>query len=61
MLFVSLTRGENYAEQTEVGISSLIDTWLLLREMEVMESEIADSTSLSRGEWHIRTKFGSSY
>jgi circadian clock protein KaiC len=34
-LFVSLTSGGNYAEQTEVGISSLIDTWLLLREMEV--------------------------
>jgi circadian clock protein KaiC len=27
--------GRNYAEQTEVRISSLIDTWLLLREMEV--------------------------
>jgi uncharacterized low-complexity protein len=27
--------GGNYAEQTEVRISSLIDTWLLLREMEV--------------------------
>jgi circadian clock protein KaiC len=34
-MFVSLTSGGNYAEQTEVGISSLIDTWLLLREMEV--------------------------
>ncbi len=33
-LFVSLTTGGNFAEQTEVGISSLIDTWLLLREME---------------------------
>jgi circadian clock protein KaiC len=34
-LFVSLTTGGQHAEQTEVGISSLIDTWLLLREMEV--------------------------
>ena len=34
-LFVSLTTGGNHAQQTEVGISSLIDTWLLLREMEV--------------------------
>ena len=34
-MFVSLTSGGNYAEQTEVGISSLIDTWLLLREMEL--------------------------
>jgi circadian clock protein KaiC len=34
-LFVSLTSGGNYAEATEAGVSSLIDTWLLLREMEV--------------------------
>ncbi len=33
-LFTSLTGGGTYAEQTEVGISSLIDTWLLLREIE---------------------------
>jgi circadian clock protein KaiC len=33
-LFISLTSGGNFAEQTEVGISSLIDTWLLLRELE---------------------------
>ncbi len=35
-LFTSLTSGRNagLAEQSEVGISSLIDTWLLVREME---------------------------
>jgi circadian clock protein KaiC len=34
-LFVSLTRGGDSLEQTEVGISSLIDTWLLLRDIEL--------------------------
>lgn len=34
-LFLSLTSGGSFAEQSEVGISSLIDTWLVLREMEV--------------------------
>ena len=36
-LFTSLTSGKNAAnlEQSEVGISSLIDTWILLRELEV--------------------------
>jgi circadian clock protein KaiC len=35
-LFTSLTSGQNaaMAEQSEVGISSLIDTWILVREME---------------------------
>lgn len=33
-LFTSLTHGE-HIEQTEVGVSSLMDTWLLLRENEV--------------------------
>ena len=36
-LFTSLTSGKSatYGEQSEVGVSSLIDTWILLREMEV--------------------------
>jgi len=34
-LFTSLTSADSAAEQTEVGISSLIDTWILFREMEV--------------------------
>lgn len=33
-LFTSLTAGGNAMEQTEIGISSLIDTWLLVREVE---------------------------
>jgi circadian clock protein KaiC len=33
-LFTSLTSGGHDAEQSEVGVSSLIDTWLLLRELE---------------------------
>jgi circadian clock protein KaiC len=32
--FTSLTHGGDY-EQTDVGVSSLMDTWLLLREMEI--------------------------
>jgi circadian clock protein KaiC len=33
-LFTSLTAGDAVAEQTEVGVSSLMDTWLLLRNIE---------------------------
>jgi circadian clock protein KaiC len=33
-LFTSLTTGGNDAEQSEVGVSSLIDTWLLVRNLE---------------------------
>jgi circadian clock protein KaiC len=34
-LFVSLTSGSSDLEQTTVGISSLIDTWILLRDLEL--------------------------
>ena len=34
-LFTSLTHGGGHVEQTDVGISSLMDTWLLLREDEL--------------------------
>jgi circadian clock protein KaiC len=33
-VFTSLTGAENTAEQTEVGVSSLMDTWVLLRNVE---------------------------
>jgi circadian clock protein KaiC len=33
-LFTSLTHGHQRTEETDVGISSLIDTWLLLRDIE---------------------------
>jgi len=33
-MFTSLTRGGAALEHSEVGISSLIDTWLLLRDFE---------------------------
>jgi circadian clock protein KaiC len=33
-LFTSLTSGDGKLEETDVGISSLMDTWLLLRNME---------------------------
>ena len=34
-VFTSLTAGGEQKEETEVGISSLIDTWLLLRNIEL--------------------------
>ena len=34
-LFTSLTQGGTSTEQTDVRVSSLIDTWLLLRDMDV--------------------------
>ena len=34
-LFTSLTHGGDFLEQSQVGISSLIDTWLLLRDIEL--------------------------
>jgi circadian clock protein KaiC len=34
-LFTSLTHGGDSLEQTQVGVSSLIDTWLLLRDIEL--------------------------
>jgi circadian clock protein KaiC len=33
-LFTSLTMATDYLEQTEVGVSSLVDTWLLMRDAE---------------------------
>jgi len=35
VLFTSLTSGGNALEQSEIGVSSLIDTWLLVREVEM--------------------------
>lgn len=34
-LFTSLTAGGDFLEQSEVGVSSLMDTWLLLRSVEL--------------------------
>jgi circadian clock protein KaiC len=34
-MFVNLTAGGNAWEHTDVGVSSLIDTWILLRDMEL--------------------------
>ncbi|MHB8522212.1 MAG: circadian clock protein KaiC [Limisphaerales bacterium] len=33
-LFTSLTSGDSFVEATDVGVSSLMDTWLLLRDMQ---------------------------
>jgi circadian clock protein KaiC len=54
-VFTHLTSGGNAVEATDIGISSLIDTWLLLRDMEVGTTR---STGLyvlkSRGMPHSR-------
>ncbi len=34
-LFTSLTSGGTFLESTEIGVSSLVDTWLLLRDTEI--------------------------
>jgi circadian clock protein KaiC len=34
-LFTNLTSGGSFAESTEIGVSSLMDTWLLLRDIEL--------------------------
>jgi circadian clock protein KaiC len=34
-VFTSLTHGGSFLEQTEVGISSLIDVWMMLRDIEL--------------------------
>src|SRR5687768_13663092 len=34
-LMTSLTQGGDALEQTNIGISSLVDTWLLLRDLEL--------------------------
>lgn len=33
-MFLSLTSGESAPEQSEIGVSSLMDTWILLRNLE---------------------------
>lgn len=38
-LFTSLTEGGDPAEQTDVGVSSLMDTWVLLRNVETPSGE----------------------
>lgn len=38
-LFTSLTEGSGPMEQTDVGVSSLMDTWVLLRNVETLSGE----------------------
>ena len=59
-LFTSLTAGGDDLEQTEVGISSLMDTWLLLRVSRATASATAGSTCSSRAAWPTRTRCASS-
>jgi circadian clock protein KaiC len=48
-LFTSLTEGGNAVEQSEVGISSLIDTWILLRSIE-------RNGERNRGIWVLKSR-----
>jgi circadian clock protein KaiC len=48
-LFTSLTEGGSALEQTEVGISSLMDTWILLRPIE-------SSGERNRGIWILKSR-----
>jgi hypothetical protein len=60
-LFTSLTAPGLSLEKTEVGISSLADTWLLLRDIEIGGgSAIARCTPSSPGACPTRTRSGSS-
>ena len=61
-MFTSLTLGRRRAvEQTEVGVSSLMDTWLLLRDIEVgRRAQPRRSTSSSRAAWRTRTRCANS-
>jgi circadian clock protein KaiC len=47
--FTSLTEGGNALEQSEVGISSLIDTWILLRHIE-------SNGERNRGIWVLKSR-----
>ena len=58
-LFISLTSGGDAMEQTDISISSLIDTWLLVRDMESGNATAA-CTSSSRAACRIRTRSASS-
>jgi circadian clock protein KaiC len=48
-LFTSLTEGGNAVEQSEVGISSLMDTWILLRSIE-------RNGERNRGIWVLKSR-----
>jgi circadian clock protein KaiC len=48
-LFTSLTEGGNALEQSEVGISSLMDTWILLRPIE-------SNGERNRGIWILKSR-----
>ena len=47
--FTSLTEGGSALEQSEVGISSLMDTWILLRHIE-------SNGERNRGIWVLKSR-----
>ena len=59
-LFTNLASGaEHNYEESRVGVSSLIDTWLLLQEIGRTANGIAGCTWLNRGAWHTPIRSGS--
>ncbi len=57
----NLTGAGMALEGTTVGISSLVDTWLLLRDIEFQRGAATGvSTCLNRGGWRIRIRFANS-
>ena len=60
-IFTSLTAGGGALEQSEVGISSLMDTWLLLRDVEIgRRAEPPACTSSRAAAWPTPTRCASS-
>lgn len=56
----NLTSAGDALEKTDVEISSIVDSWLFVRDIELNGSGIAPCTSLSRAAWCIPTSFASS-
>jgi circadian clock protein KaiC len=59
-VFTSLTGGGHDLEQSGVGISSLMDTWLQVRVLEANGERNGSSTFSSPAAWPIPTRCGSS-
>jgi hypothetical protein len=56
-LFSSLTAGDAHEQTTDLGISSLMDTWILLRAVEERGNGIEACTCSSRAECRTPTRF----
>ncbi len=57
-LFTSLTSPGGSLEQSEAGVSSLMDTWIALKDIENRANATGGSPSSSRGAWPTRINSG---